>query len=124
MKKNEIYFILLGLLLAFATYKAGALSFARLSDPEACPSLGFIPACYLVLGGYALALLGHLKSYPKLFMSGLAIPTALALFASIAELAGFDVCPKSESGIPLCYFSLAFCAVGWLLWKLNRSKTE
>ena len=116
MKDRPISFIALALLLAFASYQAGALSLKQWLNPGACPSLGPIPACYLVLTGFGLALIGHLWNLRKLFLGGLGFPSALALFASIGEVFGFVECPKSASGIPMCYLSLALCALCWVLW--------
>jgi len=120
MKKHQISFILLCLLLAFASYKAGALSLDQWNNPGACPSIGSVPACYLVLAGFVLALVGHLGHFRKLFLGGLGFPTALALFASIGEMGGFIECPKTDSGIPMCYISLALCSLCWILWKIGQ----
>jgi len=117
---KNIYFVLLALLLAFATYKAGALSLDQWKNPGACPSIGPVPACYLVLAGFSLALIGHLGKISKVFLGGLGFPTALALFASIGEIFGFVECPKTEGGVPMCYISLALCSVCWVLWALMK----
>lgn len=121
MNKQKITSTLLGLLLAFASYKAGALSLEQWNNPGACPSIGPVPACYLVLAGFLLALIGHLGHFRKLFFAGLGFPTALALFASIGEIGGFVECPKTESGTPMCFISLALCILCWILWKATSA---
>ncbi len=123
MKVRNLSFIALALLLAFASYQASALSFKQWHHPGACPSLGPIPACYLVLAGFALALIGHLTRLRKLFLPSLGFPSGLALFASIGEIGGFIECPKSASGIPMCYLSLALCSLCWLLWIAHQKSS-
>lgn len=115
-KARNIDFILLALLLAFATYKAGVLSLEQWNHPGACPSIGPVPACYLVLAGFLLGLVGHLANLRAVFFAGLGFPTVLALFASVGEVFGFVECPKTEGGIPMCYISLALCCVCWIFW--------
>ena len=122
MKAHRFSFITLALLLAFASYQAAALSLKQWHNPGACPSLGPIPACYLVLAGFALGLLGHLGNLRNLFLGGLGFPSALALFASIGEVFDFVECPKTASGIPMCYLSLSLCIICWLLWAWHLKK--
>jgi len=112
--------ILLPLILVLATYKALELSIEEWTAPGACPSIGFVPACYLVLGGFATALVGYLISLKYrssvLFWIGLSIPTLLAVIGTIGQIFGFIECPKTQGGIPMCYISLSLCSFCWLLW--------
>lgn len=114
--KKNIYFILVALLLAFATYQAADLSLKQWNNPGACPSIGPVPACYVVLVGFLTGLIGHLAGIRMVFFVGLGVPTALAAFASVGELFGFIVCPRTDGGIPMCYLSLSLCIVTWILW--------
>lgn len=119
MKKN--YYFLLTLLLGLATYKAATLSLDQWQNPGACPSIGPVPACYIVLAGFTTALIGHLGKIRRAFLLGLGVPTTLAAFASVGETLGFIVCPRTEGGIPMCYISLALCCTIWILWFLMNN---
>ena len=118
MKKT--YFILLALLLGYATYQAAVLSLDQFQNPGACPSIGPVPACYIVLAGFLAGLIGHLGRLRKTFLIGLGVPTALAAFASVGEIFGFVECPKTEGGTPMCFISLALCSTAWVLWVLMK----
>ena len=117
---KNIYFVLVALLLAFATYQAADLSLDQWNNPGACPSIGPVPACYVVLVGFLTGLIGHLGGIRKTFLVGLGVPTALAAFASVGEFFGFIACPRTERGIPMCYLSLTLCIVTWVLWFFMR----
>ena len=113
-------FLLLAALLGWAAFASLQLSIKEFQTKGSCPSIGPVPACYLVLLGFASALVGHLAGKSawgrKLFFAGLGFPTLLAIFASIGELAGFLECPRTEGGTPMCYLSLGLCLTGWILW--------
>ncbi len=110
----------LNFLLGLATFQSGMLSVDQLQNPGACPSIGPVPACYLVFGSFLAALIGSLMRYHRAFYIGLGFPTLLALYASIGELVGFVECPKTDSGIPMCYISLSLCVACWILWLAQR----
>ena len=120
-KMKNISFVLLALLLGFATYKAAELSLDQWQNPGACPSIGPVPACYIVLAGFLTGLIGHLGRFRKAFFIGLGLPTVLAAFASVGEFFGFIACPRTDAGTPMCYISLTLCCVAWLLWFLMKA---
>ena len=121
---TTILFIVLALVLGFATYSALVLSLAEMKTPGTCPALGPVPACYVVLLGYGLGLIGHLLSRLRLgtglFVFGLAIPTILAVIGTVGQLGGFIECPKTDGNTPMCYLSLGMCSICWVLWILIR----
>ncbi len=95
---------------------AGVLpvSLAELASGTACPHLGPVPACHLVSLAYGtlLATVVHRRLWhPKLFLSAWLLIAALAASGSGLELLGHDVCPKTDTGFPKCYFSLALAVV-------------
>ena len=45
----------------------------------------------------------------QLFFISISIPGIIALIGTITELTGRTICPKTESGMPMCYISLGFC---------------
>jgi hypothetical protein len=74
-----------------------------------CPVLLSIPACYLVLGGYAVATTGAWIAGDKiadvLFYSGAGAVTLIGIYFSLSQLRGIAECPTFE-GLPMCYVSL------------------
>lgn len=82
----------------------------RLSNPQACPSLGVLPACYIVLLAYlamGVATLAAPRRLIGLFLSGWLPVVLLAASGTLLELSGTPTCPASDTGTPLCYYSLA-----------------
>jgi len=85
----------------------------QLSGLEACPLLGPVPACYLVFAGYiAIGLSVVLEPLRSgwLFLSGWLPVFLFALSGTSLELLGRPTCPRSESDVPLCFFSLAIAS--------------
>ena len=85
------------------------ISLTHIHSGNACPKFGPIPVCYVVTMGYgAMGVAAALWNWPLnwLFIAG-AIPVVLlALSGTLLELAGNPVCPRSDTGWPLCYTSL------------------
>ena len=113
LKNKNIPQLGLNLLLILATVQSGLLSLDQWQNPGACPSIGPVPACYLVFASFLLALIGNLGRFTSIFNIGLGFPTLLATYASIGEFIGFVECPRTASGIPMCYISLLLCATCW-----------
>ena len=117
---------ILWLLIIAGLWGALRVSYTTLTGTAPCPDLAGLPICYLVAIGY-LAMLaaqvlspGKLKS--RLFYPGWALVFLIAVLGTGSELAIGDVCPRSGSGMPLCYFSLALClAIMLFYWFTSRS---
>jgi len=118
-------------LFAFAMYILSGIvpiSIEQYRVGEACPLIGFIPACYIVSLSYlamGIAILLCNKKLVWLFLAG-AIPViALALGGTSLELLGYPTCPRSANGLPLCYLSLVaglgMMLVYFLVVKLENS---
>ena len=77
-----------------------------------CPKILGIPACYIVAANFIAASICHLLNTlisNQIYFAFIVIPALIALVGSITELTGKTVCPKTESGKPMCFYSLAFC---------------
>jgi len=112
MKKNIFYWLTTAVLL-FAIYGAGNLSLNDFNGAIVCPKIGGIPACYLVLLFFVLGAVSHFiknKISVKAFYFFIGTPGLLALFASIQELNEPHTCPRTSSGIPMCFISLGLCS--------------
>jgi len=86
------------------------LGYTQFLTGTACPNLGPVPACYIMLGIFVGLFVGTLFMNRWKFLQ---IIFALCLIAAlyISSLASFkqitvgNTCPLSEGGIPLCYFA-------------------
>ena len=86
------------------------ISLTHFQTGNACPNLGPIPACYVVSVCYAamgLAALVWWRSLRWLFFAGVTPVILLAAVGTTLELSGRPTCPLSDTGLPLCYVSLA-----------------
>ena len=80
----------------------------------ACPTLGPVPACYLVLLGYGLIVVSvFLAARYRLgiFAAGWLPLFILASAGSGLELLGQVACPRSSTGIPACFLSLGLLSL-------------
>ena len=93
------------------------------SGATACPSLGFVPACYIALLGYSLtAISAFLKDRIRLlvFLLGFTPILALAAVGSSFELLGQMACPRSGGGTPMCFYSLALAISLAVLYLIDQ----
>jgi len=108
----KIFYWITLVLILFVTYSSGNLSWADWHDKAECPKILTVPACYIVFFCFCMAAISHILNTPKMqitYFVFVGIPFFIALIGSITELAGVTVCPKTASGIPMCYISLGFC---------------
>ena len=101
----------------------------QFSGVVACPSLGSIPACYLVLVGYSLIVASILVAARfrfVVFAVGWVPLFALALTGSGLELFGQNACPRSSGGIPTYYLSFVLVSlvaiIYWAETYFNRDR--
>jgi len=91
---------------------------AQLATGDACPRLGPVPACYLVLGAYLLIFASNMLTgwtRTALFLLAWLPVFALALVASAFDLLAGPVCPRALGAVPQCFVSLALAgAIGWV----------
>ena len=108
--------ILFGLI-ALGLYGAASVSYSTITGTAPCPTVGFIPACYIVFIGYLLMLIASAatlfikRQRYSIFFCGWTPVFLLAFFGSIFEVINGNTCPKSGSGLALCYVSLSFALV-------------
>lgn len=100
------------------------------TDTVLCPALGPVPACYVVLLGYALigasVFVGVRFRFP-LFAAGWIPVFGLALTGSSMEVFGYEACPRSADNIPTCFFSLALTIaliVAFFVERNNSPKSQ
>ena len=118
----------IGLLLSvFGVYEGFKISHVHFNTIESCPTIGLLPACYVVLIAYSLmslAWVGTLsqkisfleKKGSVLFWAGFTPTFLLALTGIIGEIFGFVDCPETANHFPKCFISFGFVVVIGGLW--------
>lgn len=112
-----------------ALYQLAPVVAAQWQGQSACPMLGPLPACYLVLLGYSAMAAGVLwrgacRQY--LFVGGWLPVFLLALSGTLFELGGRVTCPRNAAAEPMCFYSLAIASglmLAYLLMRWRWSKT-
>ena len=96
---------------------------AQYQGVQACPTIGHVPMCYVVLAGYSLvALSGVLGERTRnlSFWLGMVPLLMLAVVGSSLEWLGRDTCPRTGQGIPTCVISLLVTIVLTSIFLLER----
>ena len=118
---NKLYHLLLVLVSGFGTLAGLSLTVGHIQTGEVCPSLGPIPACYLVLAAYAMILASAFTLQKpigtRLFFIGWLIVFGLATSGVVMELIVGETCPPGPAGIPQCFisFSMALACFAFFL---------
>lgn len=119
------------LLSAYALISVSPIVHLHWNEEVACPTIGIIPACYLVLVAYAGILLSValplvIKSFTKaklVFLVSWLVVSAFALMGIFGEVTGLWHCPQTANGIPKCFFSAGLALIiGVLYWRLGKVK--
>lgn len=126
--KMRLIRVLMILLTGLAVWGVGNISYVHWLGESACPMLGPVPACYVILIAYSLILLSLLRMTRfsrTLFLLGWVPVFVLAMIGIVGELTGTLSCPASAIGIPKCYFSALLSAgIGVLYWRLMRLRAQ
>ncbi len=115
---------LLWILVIGGTYNALLLSYNDFMGFSGCPSISFLPICYLVFAGYLTMLISLAKTDRGLrtpfFYVGWSVVFSIAVLGALFELISSGTCPSSNFGFPLCYVSLIISSVIFFLYKKSR----
>jgi len=115
-------------LCAIGLFGAASITYEHAIGIESCPTLGPVPACYVVLLGYTLAgasMVIVAKYRTALFVAGWLPVFGLALVGSGMQVLGSVQCPKSAGGIPGCFLSLILATgliIAFLVERFYRPK--
>ena len=119
------------LLSAYALVSVFPIVHLHWNEEVSCPTIGFIPACYLVLVGYAGILLSVvlpmvMKAFTKaniIFLVNWLVVSLFALMGIFGEVTGLWHCPQTESGTPKCFFSAGLALIiGVLYWTASKAR--
>lgn len=107
-----MFYWVTSILLFYVSFSSIELSADNWAKKKECPKILGIPACYIVASNFVLAAICHLLNTlvsNQIYFVFIGIPGVIALIGSITELTGKTICPKTASGKPMCFYSLAFC---------------
>lgn len=106
MQIKPLIFLLL-IIFAIGVFGTGNLAYSEFTQHYICPVLLGIPACYIIFICFVIPFISHFYSKNNVVyfvFSGFAF--IVALVASIMQFSGLAVCPKTNNGTPMCYYSL------------------
>ncbi|MEP1383867.1 MAG: hypothetical protein ABJK64_08715 [Paraglaciecola sp.] len=93
-----------------------------------CPNALGVPICYIVSLGYLVMFVSSLllkyRLARKLFYVGWVSVFVIAIVGVVSEILIGNVCPINNSGIPLCYLSLAVSVIIVILYRLVISRIQ
>ena len=133
---RHIFFLIGAGLSVFGFIQGLTLSVDQLATGDACPSIGPLPACYLVAIAYGLASVAWLMRLVALsgaseekplvktvFYAGFLPIFILAFIGSASEALGFPVCPHMANGFPKCVISLVVGLIILFSWHKTADKS-
>ena len=86
---------------------AGELVIEEFKTGNGCPKIMHVPMCLVILICLIIPLIVHLlKRLNILYFIFTGIAWSIALLASIMQFLGKAECPKTNTGTPMCYYSL------------------
>lgn len=122
--KNKILSFSIFTILLIGMYGAGGLVVKEFITGQGCPKIMHIPMCVIILICFLIPFLAHLfKKWNRLYFLASGLAASIALIASVMQFLEQAECPKTTSGTPMCYYSLAlFSSV--ILLKIIDIKTK
>jgi len=122
--KQNILNITIYIIFIFGIYGSGNLVLTEFSHNDSCPKIGVIPVCYIIFICLIIPLITHIFNKGKVFyFLFVGIALLIATYASIGQLFGKVQCPKTASGLPMCYISFGIFA-SLLILKLVLTKKK
>jgi len=104
--------LLLGCLIIIGVTGVIPVSYNTYLGLTQCPQISGIFICYIVSVGYITMLVAqiipknNIRLQNTIFYSSWGVVFLVALIGVIFEIVQGNACPKSTTGIPLCYLSL------------------
>ena len=106
MSKKITYYSIL-IILIIGLFGAGGLVIEEFKTADGCPKIMQVPMCLVVLVCFIVPLIAHLlKKWNVLYFLFAGLAGSIALVASIMQYTEHAECPKTDSGTPMCYYSL------------------
>lgn len=117
--------VILWFLIIVGSWGALLVSYTTITGTARCPDFVGIPICYLVGIGYISMLVAQAVSPGKLknclFYPGWVLVFLIAVLGTGFEISVDNICPRSSSGVPMCYFSFVMCIVIIIVYKFTSN---
>ncbi|WP_282071390.1 hypothetical protein [Polaribacter atrinae] len=108
MKLKKVLHIILILIFVLSILGASSLVYDEFINESICPKIFNIPACYIIMGCFIMPLLGHLLKWNNyIYFIGTGLAFSIALYGTTSQLLEIVQCPKTSTGIPMCFISLS-----------------
>ncbi|MCP4188039.1 MAG: hypothetical protein GY763_10610 [Gammaproteobacteria bacterium] len=126
--KESISFIVRAVILVvccYYLYRLFPVLVRQIQGRNVCAVIGFLPTCYLLFIGYlAIGLSVTLNSRKSqwFFYPGWLVVFLLALFNSISQLLGGQVCANSLFSVYNCHVLLGISIILLLAYRYSRGK--
>ncbi len=105
---STLTYMLILLLLSIGIAGAGTLVIEEINTGNGCPKVWNIPICIIILCCFLIPFVAHvLHRYHIAYFIATGIAVTIALIATVLQFTGQNECPKTDTGIPMCYYSLA-----------------
>ncbi|MFK8056962.1 MAG: hypothetical protein AB8F78_12640 [Saprospiraceae bacterium] len=87
---------------------ASGLVYNEFSTGSICPKILGVPACYIIALCLIIPFISHLLGWRNsVYYIGTGLAFGIAFYGTISQSLGLTECPKTGSGTPMCYISLA-----------------
>jgi len=107
MKTSSLVSSLIYIILVLGLIGSGSLVFEEIRTGEGCPKLWVIPMCMVIFICFLVPFIVQMaKKWNSLYFIFTGLAASIALIASIMQFTGNGECPKTDSGTPMCYYSL------------------
>ncbi len=108
MRLKQVLHTLLILLFILSIFGASPLVYNEYVNTSICPKILDIPACYIIMLCFIIPLIAHLlKLSNYMYFIGTAIAFLIAFYGTIMQVSEIIECPKTSTGIPMCFISLS-----------------
>lgn len=84
-----------------------------------------IPACYIILSCLILGVVSHSSNIDRkniIYYIGLGIALLIATIGTLGNVIGILECPKTETGMPMCYLSFIMFLSLLILKQVTKEK--
>ena len=108
MKVKKVLDIVLTLVFVLSILGTISLVYDELVSHSICPKILNIPACYIIMFCFIVPFSTHLLKWNNyLYFIGTGLAFSIALYGTIMQTLEIIQCPKTSTGIPMCFISLS-----------------
>ncbi len=108
MRLKKTLNIILIMVFSLSILGASNLVYNEFINNSICPKILNIPACYIIMLCFIIPLFGHILKWSNyLYFIGTGLAFSIAFYGTIMQILEIIQCPKTSTGIPMCFISLS-----------------